>query len=207
MRISSLKLMAPLFGVFDHTTYQRIIPHHLADIQKYPGSILTCLQSGGITVNITGQKWHALALDEAHEMCINKDLKVAVVRPTDAYIQKTTLFHNDRIKIYKNLEEQLFPEKGKVAAQTNTTTDTTPLTKQQEENIIQMCTAIKTNKLFELQLTTNNRGILNVFTGQKATTEQATDMLNCRQIGNQSFETYVKYYILKQPKLVISQAV
>ena len=148
MRLSSLKLMAPLFGVFDHTTYQRIIPHHLADIQKYPGSILTCLQSGGFTVNITGQKWHAVALDEAHEMCINKYLKATVVRPTDAYIQKTTLFHNDRIKIYKNLEEQLFPEKGKVATQTNTITDTTPLTKQQEENIMQMCTAIKTNKLF-----------------------------------------------------------
>jgi len=59
-----------------------------------------------------------------------------------------------------------------------------------------MCTAIETNKLLELPLTTNNRGILDVFTGQKVTTEQANDMLNCQQIGN---ETYLKYYILKQP--------
>ena len=35
----------------------------------------------------------------------------------------------------------------------------------------------------------NKRGILNVFTGQRATTEQASDMLNCWQIGVQSFET------------------
>ena len=202
MHMSSLKLVAPLFGVFDHTTYQRIISHHLADIQKYPRSILTCLKFSRFTVNITRQKWHAVALDEAHDMCINKDPKAAVVHPTDAYMQNTTLFHNDRIKIYKNLEEQLFPEKGKVATQTNTIADTTPLAKQQEENIIQMWTAINTNKLFELPLTINSRGILNVFTGQKATTEQASDMFFCLQIGNQSFETYVKYYILKQPSTV-----
>ena len=63
------------------------------------------------------------------------------------------------------MEEQLFPERNKVAVPLNTIKDTTPLAKQQEENIIQMCKAINTNKLFELQLM-NNRGILNVFTAQ-----------------------------------------
>ena len=59
-----------------------------------------------------------------------------------------------------------------------------------------MCSAINTNKLFQLQ---TNRGIINVFTGQKATPEQASDMLNCHQIGAQSFQIYIKYHILKQP--------
>ena len=29
--------------------------------------------------------------------------------------------------------------------------------------------------------------------------KQASDMLNCHQIGAQSFQIYIKYHILKQP--------
>ena len=73
----------------------------------------------------------ALQLDEAHEMCINKDLKSAVVHPTQAYLQKTTLFLNDIIKAYKSLLPQLFPTRAK--AEVNSITDSTPEAKHVEE--------------------------------------------------------------------------
>ena len=50
-----------------------------------------------------------------------------------------------------------------------------------------------------LPLQTTGRGIINTFTMQKATTEQQHDLLNFYEIGEKSFQFYVKYYILKVP--------
>ena len=47
---------------------------------------------------MTGHSWHAVVFDEVHEMCINKDLKAAVVHPTK-HTYKTTLFELRLIKI------------------------------------------------------------------------------------------------------------
>ena len=98
-------------------------------------------------------------------MCINKDLKLAISRPTKSYIQKTSLFFNYRIKAYKSLIiNQLFPETSKDSTTPSITMlDNTPQFARIEENIQVMCTEINEKNLFPLDISTNC-GVINVLT-------------------------------------------
>ena len=88
LRVASLKLMVLI--AYDCTNYQPLTPNHLADMQSFSACILKCLEEGAFAVSIRGFKGHSVALDEAHEMCINRDMKAAIVRPSKAYLQKTS---------------------------------------------------------------------------------------------------------------------
>lgn len=71
LRIGSLKSMASLFSAFDRPCYQKLLPQHISDIANYPSDVIECFRAGGFTVKITDGIGHAIALDEAHEMCVN----------------------------------------------------------------------------------------------------------------------------------------
>lgn len=201
LRLSSLKLMAPLFFSFDKTHYQRIIPQHLADLKNYPKEILQCLESGGFTVSLKGRTNHSLALDEAHESCINKDLKGAIKQATDAYLHKTSLFFAYRISCYRNLLDQLFSEKENENAQPKTTDSIfDPSTERAKvnENIDQIALLLKRHNLLPNPVI-ENRGVLNVFSSTKALPEQEHGLMHCYDIGEQDYENYVTYRILRKP--------
>ena len=106
--LAGLKRMAPLFATFDRDTYEWIIPRHLADLKSFPTHVLQYLEKGGFTVNVMGRKFYAVAFDEVHEMCINKDTKSSVTHPTHAYLLKTSLFLNCRIKAFQELDAYSF---------------------------------------------------------------------------------------------------
>ena len=166
LRVSALKMMAPLFHAYDRSCYKKLIPNHLADLSKFPSYILESLKKA-FTVSINGERGHSVAIDEAHEMCINKDLKMAIVHPTQSNLQKTSLFLRHRIISHKNLCQQLCPPPTNTSQPKITVFNDTPGMKKKEENITAMITEITNKCLLPASLETN-RGILNVFSNIKA---------------------------------------
>ena len=78
LRLASLKMMAPIFNAFDRSYYINIIPNHLAEMRCIPQSLLDHFKNGAFVASIKGNIWSSVALDESHEMCINKDVKAAI---------------------------------------------------------------------------------------------------------------------------------
>jgi len=177
---STLKQMAPLFFAFDKTTYQRLIPYHLADLQKCPPNKLEHLQKR-FTVAINGGIGHAVALDETHEMCVNKDLKMAITRPTQSYLQKNSLFLRHRISVHKSLIYEIFLNLNMDGQPLFNVYTGKPAVKEREENIQAMMEEIDKAGLFTPSVQNNCR-VLNAFNQAKATPEQSFDMLNLREI-------------------------
>ena len=161
LHLASLKQLAPIFAAFDWGYYAWIPPHHLAEVQCFPSIVLNCLQSRGFTVNLTGQQWRAVALDEAREMC---DLKAVVVCPTKSYLQKTSLFFNHCKELYKNLIQQLFPEHLIYQMKPTDILDNSPQAHQYEQNVKEIDQCNGSSKQF-LCIQPNGRELLNVFTG------------------------------------------
>ena len=50
---------------------------------------------------------HAVYLDEAHEMLINKDIKTSVMRPSKEYLNRIMYYYTIRSKLFKQLEQQV----------------------------------------------------------------------------------------------------
>ncbi len=200
LRLSALKMMAPVFAGYDRTTYRQIIPNHLADIQCFPKQVIDCMKNGGFSVCINEKKGSAVALDEAHEMCVNKDLKNAIIRPTKEYLQKTSLFLRYRIAAYKNLLSQVFPSDTDMQPENITFYSDCKSFLKIEENVKAMIDEATRMNLFPLALNTN-RGLMNVFSAQKATSKQSHDLLNFSKIGKEHLNHHIKLRILRKPSI------
>eukprot|EP00117_Sycon_ciliatum_P012796 scpid88825/ scgid4999/ len=109
LRIAAIKSLAPLFHAFDRTFYLRLVPHHLAHVACMPGEVIDHFKAGAFSVSLSGKSFNSVALDECHEMCVNKDLKAAIVHPQADYIDRLARYLPHRGHVLHNLMEQLFP--------------------------------------------------------------------------------------------------
>ena len=88
LRTAVIKSMASLFTAYDRPNYQKLIGQHMNDLHNMPQEVLNHLRSGGFMVSVLGRPCHSIGIDEAHEMCINKDCKEFITRPSSDYINR-----------------------------------------------------------------------------------------------------------------------
>ena len=160
-------MMAPIFSAFDHSTHHILIAQNLADIQSLPQAVLNAFKMGGFVVSITGRAWHSVAVDEAHEMCINKDCKTSIVRPTPDYISRVANYIPLRTKCLQNLRNQIFPEENDHKADTTPTSflTTNANDRKTATNVRAQISSIKSAGL--LKIVESNRGLIIPFLKRK----------------------------------------
>lgn len=127
-------------------------------------------------------------------------MKAAIARTTSSYLSKTLHYLRYRIQSYTNLQKQLFG-KGFISESgmaMDSPYDDSSVAKLVSRNIDVMRKEIQSKCLLP-QNTSSNRGLVNPFTGTAATKQQSHDLLAFRQIGLQSYDSYIRYRILHQP--------
>ena len=192
LRMAAIKYMAPLFTAFDRTRYQKLIIQHIYDMLQFPDEVLCYLVEGGFSVSITGKACHSVGIDEAHEMCINRECKQYVTRPSAINMYKTASYLAIRAKAIKNAETQLFPEKGESCSIITTIHAKDRESQKLEMNVQSQITQLKKSKL--IRTTTD---LCHLFRLKPLTPEQINNLTTFRTIGQQDYETRVEYDILR----------
>ena len=156
------------------------------------------LSQGAFVLNITGREWHSVAIDEGHEMLINKQCKNAVVKPSEDYMSRMATYLTYRTRTLQNFKEQLFSlSSSKVIVQS--VFSSKPMDQKFEINVLSQINAL--SKVSFLAATEVNRGLINFFNGTEATNQQHHDLLNFRHIGEEEYKLRVSYCILKEPSV------
>ena len=201
LRMGSMKNMAPVFTAFDHPIYQKLISNHISDLVCMPQPVLLMFEQGAFVVSIGGREWHSVAIDEAHEMLINKQCKMSITKPSPDYINRVAKYITYRTKALHRFMQQLSPPEMKKSKVTKAweVYFSSKSEKIHQKNVSAQIQAINNSSL--LEVTQHNRGLINPFTDKTASTQQSHDLLDFRHIGQQEFLLRISYFILKVPSV------
>ena len=198
LRIAALKMAAPLFHALDRTFYLRLVPRHLSHMGALPQEIQQHFQNGGFAVGLSKTSFNTVGIDEAHEMCINRNLKKALVTPDADYFDRQVHYLPQRAHMMSNLSAQLFPtvNPSKEKSTSEATSGTTPSEAVFKGNCQAMEKLLTDAGLFH----NNGPPVLhNVFTGEVATQEMRADLLSFYSTGTRTYLAYVESRILRIP--------
>lgn len=200
LRVASYKLLGPLFRAYDRTHYQRLVPRHLAHLHQLPTEILESLKKGLWTVSLKGRPFKSLALDEAHETLINRDLKMSMNRPpSSATLSLRTNYLNFRSLTYKNFKKLL--NYGRRNKPKSTNTASLGAHQNSEVNIQGAVELLGGSSLSPSSAEEGSRAgdkLWHLLSGEAARLQSESDLLSFRSIGSALLSAFVEHDILRQ---------
>ncbi|KAJ8018800.1 hypothetical protein HOLleu_43010 [Holothuria leucospilota] len=170
LRNAAVRKHTPIFHAMDLPTYLKLVPFHMGAMKQYPSGIVEKFKEGGFTVSITGRNGSCVAFDEAHEMLINKQVKMAMTT--------TGMWSLSRLVHYLPFRAQLMKVfHSEVASSKLSDEDSEPLSvyKVNEDNV--KCYIEKLDEAHSL-FTPNSQpdNVTQIFTGEIASPQVSDDL-------------------------------
>ncbi|KAJ8047412.1 hypothetical protein HOLleu_06401 [Holothuria leucospilota] len=190
LRSASIRQFAPLFHALDRPYYLKFVPLHIATLKICPHEILENLQKGAFAVSITGGNTQCVALDEAHEMAINKEVKMAMNATDIEGLSRLVHYLPYRSRVVKNISSQVYNPNSH-----SEYNDNAAMSKEVEVNVRSYL--IKLSQSIILFNTASQSPLLShIFSNEVASEHVTNDLLNFYCTGEQDFQSYVKSFIL-----------
>ena len=191
LRNAAVKNMAALFHACDRQNYAKMIPLHINMMQALPEHVKKHFENGAFVSSIKGLNFSSVAFDEAHEMLINKDCKMAISRGLPKNMEKLAATIQYQAKVIRNFQTQL-----EFSLASPTHRDLSPsVIKSEFSNVKLYFGKLLETKMF---LPDQTPQLHHVFTDVIATKEQQASLLQYRKIGFDAYTVYCKYQILKE---------
>ncbi|XP_041452570.1 uncharacterized protein LOC121405715 isoform X1 [Lytechinus variegatus] len=176
LRLASFKKMIPLFQAFDRQNYSTLIPGHLSMICGFPDYIREHFEKGAFVASISGKNFSHIGLDEAHEMLINRDCKMALTHslPKDMNTLAGTL--ENQAKMISTLEDQLgITKPNKYQRDLDLS-----VIKLEFDNVKSYFEKLSNTQIFH---SNQSACLSHIFTEKPATAVQQQSLLNFRKMG------------------------
>ena len=130
-------------------------------------------------MSVCGRSWHSVAIDENHEMLINKDCKSSILHQQDRSAYSLQIKNNQKPS------KKLFPTKKQKKNEITGPFSTQSNDLKSVQNIHSQVCALQESGM--LLVTKNNRGLSNYFTGKEANPAQQNDLLNFDLLDSKNF--------------------
>ncbi|KAJ8047747.1 hypothetical protein HOLleu_06823 [Holothuria leucospilota] len=191
LRNVAVRKLAPIFHALDRPTYLKLVPHHMAAMKQYPPKILEQFHKGCFSVSITGTHGNCVALDEAHEMLINKEVKMSMTTTGMGSLTRLVHYLPFRARLMKAFKSEVVTSK----VSNEEERESHAVYKLNEDNIKLYVTRLGEAQNLFLP-TSHPDQITHIFTGEIADILVSNDLKSFYAIGETDLNAYIGCVVL-----------